>query len=276
VNCLIGGFGTVPSAEQLVRLRADLQQGMVDCERAVELWSSLPPTDFCRSSTAYAALRPPVDYGYYSGSDISIQTRGGAPIIPVEELHEHSRETTIAHSHARHSSFDGKPFMVGALARLTVNGEKLTRNALATMQQLGLALPSENPIDNNKAQLVELGFDIEYALAEVERFLNDGLQDEDPVSAHARESTGVAVTEAPRGLLYYQLAFDAAGRVTSANVITPTAFNASSVEDHFTHTVSQSRDKSTPELTRRLEMVARAYDPCISCSVHVLRRNIDT
>lgn len=26
------------------------------------------------------------------------------------------------------------------------------------------------------------------------------------------------------------------------------------------------------ELTRRLELIARAYGPCLSCSVHVVRR----
>jgi sulfhydrogenase subunit alpha len=203
---------------------------------------------------------------------VTVLTDGGPSIIQVDELHQHIRETTIAHSHARHSSFDGGPFMVGALARLTVNREKLTGSALATMQQLGLALPSDNPMDNNKAQMVELVSDIEYALGEVERLLDEGLEDEGPVSVHPREGHGVAATEAPRGLLYYQLVFDSSGRVQSANVITPTAYNASSLEDHFAHTVSQSPDKTTPELTRRLEMVARAYDPCISCSVHVIRR----
>ena len=276
VNCLVGGFGSVPPTDQLVTLRAALQQGLADCERAIELWSSLPPAEFCHSNITCAALRPLAEYGYYSGGDISITAQGRAAVIPVEELHKHIRETTIAHSHARHSSFDGRPFMVGALARLTVNGEKLAGSALAATQQLDLALPSHNPIDNNKAQLVELAFDIEYALAAVEQLLNDGLQDEEPVPVQPREGVGVAVTEAPRGLLYYQLTFDTDGRVESANVVTPTAFNAASVEDHFRHTVTLSPDKTTPELTRRLEMIARAYDPCISCSVHVIRRNTDT
>lgn len=275
VNCVIGGFGSVPSVDQLTSLRADLQQGLADCEQAIDLWASLSPTDFCHSDTVYAALTPPSDYGYYHGTDITMLTHGGPSVIPAAELHLHNRETTIGHSHARHSSFDGRPFMVGALARLAINGEKLAGRAVSTKQQLGLELPSDNPMDNNKAQVIELLFDIEHALATVESLLNEGLQHEKAVPVQPREAIGVAATEAPRGLLYYQLAFDGDGRVTSANVITPTAFNASSVEDHFTHAVTQSPDKTTPELTRRLEMIARAYDPCISCSVHVIRRHRD-
>ena len=55
-----------------------------------------------------------------------------------------------------------------------------------------------------------------------------------------------------------------------ADVITPMAFNAASIEDHLRRTAEQSPEKDTATLTRRLEMIVRAYDPCISCSVHVL------
>ena len=48
--------------------------------------------------------------------------------------------------------------------------------------------------------------------------------------------------------------------------------NAASVERHFRETVAQSAQKDTPTLTRKLELIARAYDPCISCSVHLVRR----
>jgi coenzyme F420-reducing hydrogenase alpha subunit len=39
--------------------------------------------------------------------------------------------------------------------------------------------------------------------------------------------------------------------------------------------VDQSPDKTDVTLTRRLEMIARAYDPCISCSVHLVRLKAD-
>jgi coenzyme F420-reducing hydrogenase alpha subunit len=37
-------------------------------------------------------------------------------------------------------------------------------------------------------------------------------------------------------------------------------------------TVAQGIEAADEELKHRLEMVARAYDPCISCSVHVIRK----
>ncbi|NNG17491.1 MAG: hypothetical protein HKM89_13530 [Gemmatimonadales bacterium] len=34
--------------------------------------------------------------------------------------------------------------------------------------------------------------------------------------------------------------------------------------------VEQSEEKDTATLSKKLEVIARAYDPCISCSVHLV------
>jgi coenzyme F420-reducing hydrogenase alpha subunit len=36
--------------------------------------------------------------------------------------------------------------------------------------------------------------------------------------------------------------------------------------------VEQSADREEATLAKRLQMIARAYDPCISCSVHLVKR----
>jgi sulfhydrogenase subunit alpha len=76
------------------------------------------------------------------------------------------------------------------------------------------------------------------------------------------------VTEAPRGLLFHSYAYDDEGRLLSADVITPTALNAASIEHHLRRTVEQNAGEDEPAIRKKLEMIVRAYDPCISCSVH--------
>jgi sulfhydrogenase subunit alpha len=49
--------------------------------------------------------------------------------------------------------------------------------------------------------------------------------------------------------------------------------NAASIERHFQYSVAQHEGGSDEALTRKLEMIVRAYDPCISCSVHLVRRS---
>jgi len=271
VNCLIGGFGKPPSVEGLASLRGDLEQGLVDCQATIDMWACLEPIDFCNTDITFAALRSPSVYGYYTGDELAVTTDGEIRAMPAGNYRALTNECTVAHSHAKHSRFADRPFMVGALARLAVNGAKLGGRAASAMEQLGLVVPSTNPLDNNKAQVVELLFDVEYALGVVDGLLETGVEQEEAVPIEVREGTGVAVTEAPRGMLCYGLGFDRDGRITTADVITPTAMNAASVEDSFAQVVSQSPEKATAVITKKLEMVARAYDPCISCSVHVIR-----
>jgi sulfhydrogenase subunit alpha len=85
----------------------------------------------------------------------------------------------------------------------------------------------------------------------------------------------VGALAVPRGTLIHEYELDEHGRVASANVITPTAQNLANVERDMRRAVEQmiaaDREIPEPRLKLGLEMVARAYDPCISCSVHVVR-----
>jgi sulfhydrogenase subunit alpha len=268
VNAVLGGFGKLPAEDQLIALRDDLRRALADCQTVVGLVASLPPADFCRARTVFAALSPPGNYGYYSGDEIVVVADGRRVTVPAADYRSLTNERAVPHSHAKHSLYRGQPFMVGALARLAVNAGKLSRHAADAMALMKLSPPSENPMDNNKAQAVELIFDIEQALETVERLLGGGLKDEDRAPVVPRAGVGTAVTEAPRGLLFHSYTYDEQGRIVSADVITPTALNAASVERHLRSTVEQSAETDEPALRRKLEMIVRAYDPCISCSVH--------
>jgi len=272
VNAVVGGFGRPPSTAELAALEDALENGVADALSATEIVASLPPADFCDTETAFAALETPARYAYADGTHIAVRRNGSGRRVPIAEYRALTNERVVPHSHAKHSRFDEKPFMVGALARLTVNGDRLTEAARSVMRTLDLTLPSRNPMDNNKAQAVELMLDLELALEIVRRLLGGELRDTAPAPVVPRAGTGTAVTEAPRGLLVHSYTYDAAGQVERADVITPTAMNAASIERHFQDAVTRGAALDDGALRTRLEMIARAYDPCISCSVHLLRR----
>jgi sulfhydrogenase subunit alpha len=268
VNAVLGGFGKLPSEDTLIPLRNELSRALDACDAVIALMASLPPADFCRTATVFAALRPPGDYGYYSGDEVVVVSDGREECLNAAAYRSLTNEQAVPHSHAKHSTFRGAPFMVGSLARLAVNAGKLSARALAAMKAMNLSLPSDNPMDNNKAQAVELIFDMEHALGTVESLLSRGLANEDRAPVLPREGVGTAVTEAPRGLLFHSYSYDGRGKLVSADVITPTALNAASVENHLRRTVEQNGGAGVPALRKQLEMIVRAYDPCISCSVH--------
>jgi len=89
-----------------------------------------------------------------------------------------------------------------------------------------------------------------------------------------RAGRGVSAVEVPRGTLFHEYEIDDDGLVVAANVITPTAQNLANTERDLRHATEQllaAGDVSDAQLRLDLEMIARAYDPCISCSVHVIR-----
>lgn len=272
VNAVPGGFGSVPRREILLELRKEIEAAREDAEAAVAWLGALPEQPKLEGETTFVALRPDRQYGYDDRSEL-VALRGGArTVLPVKELTRLAPEQARPHSHAKHSLLDGRPFMVGALARLTVNLDRLPPSGLRTMERLGLQVPSADPLDNNKAQAVELVVDLEQALETLDAFLAEPAEPEPLPEVRPRAGKATVATEAPRGTLVHTYEYDAQGVLAAANVVTPTAINAAMLEDHVRAEVSRQGVDDEPALLRRLEMIARAYDPCVSCSVHLLRR----
>ena len=161
--------------------------------------------------------------------------------------------------------------MVGSLARVMINGHKLTGKAREAMEMFGLDKPCENILMNNLAQGVELVQSIERSLEIVDRFLKDGIRDEKPVPVEPKSGKGTAAGEAPRGTLYHSYEFDENGRAVSADIITPTAQNYANMEKDVRASLERIKGESDEEIKFKINMVIRAYDPCISCSVHLVR-----
>ncbi|MDP1862250.1 MAG: Ni/Fe hydrogenase subunit alpha [Gemmatimonadaceae bacterium] len=272
VNAVPGGFGQVPDEARLMAMRNALLAARPDIEAALELVRSLPPTRPMSADTVFVALLQDEDYRYDVGDEVGILDGDHRRVIAAETLPKVAPERTMAHSHAKHSHIDGRPFMVGALARLTINRNRLGPEGESLINALGLTLPSRDPMDNNRAQAVELAMDVGRALRQVESLLEMGPVAEAPVAVTPRAGAATVVTEAPRGMLLHSYTYGPDGHITRANVITPTAFNAASLEAHFRAAVERDGTADEPALRRTLEMIARAYDPCISCSVHLSRR----
>ena len=91
-----------------------------------------------------------------------------------------------------------------------------------------------------------------------------------PVEFEVRAGRGVGYTEAPRGVLFHELELDGDGRVVHASIITPTSQNVANMEADMRQLaellVAQGADEPTVKL--EVEKLVRAYDPCLSCSVH--------
>ena len=86
---------------------------------------------------------------------------------------------------------------------------------------------------------------------------------------------GYSATEAPRGLLYHRYTIDDAGIIRDANIVPPTSQNQKTIEDDLRRVVATRLDQTNEEIQYVSEQAIRNYDPCISCSTHFLKLEID-
>jgi sulfhydrogenase subunit alpha len=272
VNYVLGGFGKIPSTDDLLTLKKELTARLEDCERAIDVLRGIEVPDFVNEPIRCAALVPE-DEAFFFGQSIELSDRGADKTIPVREYRTLTNEYLVPHSHAKRSAHDHRSYMVGALARLTLNGERIRGMAYRAWEELRLDLPAHNILMNNIAQAVEMIYSVQHALHLVQDLLESGITPELPPPYRVRACQGSAATEVPRGILFYSYEVDAEGRVAMADVITPTAQNLNHIEDQMRAAVRQGAEAGVSDgvLAQRLAIVARAYDPCISCSVHMFR-----
>lgn len=269
VNYVIGGFGRLPSEPELLRLQKELALGLEDCTKAVAALRNVPIPAFADAPLQCAALAPDGD-SYFFGTQIRMDD---GTLVPVQDYRSFTNEFVVSHSNAKHSLHNGTPYLVGALARLTLNGDRIDGLARAAWESLGPSVPCRNIVMNDIAQVIELVYSIEKAARIVDDLLLEGIKDEPPVPYTVRAGQAAGAAEVPRGILFHQYAFDDEGRITAADVITPTAQNLAHAEGQFRLAVANASAAQVAdnELAQRLQIMARAYDPCVSCSVHVLR-----
>jgi coenzyme F420-reducing hydrogenase alpha subunit len=165
--------------------------------------------------------------------------------------------------------------MVGALARFNNNYAQLHPRAKAAAAALGLTPKVSNPYLNTAAQVVEIVHCVEDAIQIIDQLLSMGVKSEKPAAVHLKAgASGVGVCEVPRGMLIHSYQIGEDGKLTGADCIIPTNQNIANLEADMYSLVPQILEKPVEAMQLDLEMLVRAYDPCISCSVHVLK--VDT
>jgi len=264
IGMTVGGFMRIPAKKDLEEVRKVLESAIPDIDETVNFFKGLNIPEFNRE-TRYCSLKDKGDYALYDGKLYSKEN----DFTEVEQYRDFITESVIEYSTAKHASSGDSSIMVGALARLNNNYSQLSDKAKEAAQRLGLTLPCTNPYMNNIAQLVESVHCIYDSLRLLDQ-LSSGNMNVGVGRVDVREGLGVGVVEAPRGSLYHEYGVDDKGIIKSANCIIPTAQNLANIEEDIEALVPGILGLSKVEMIQRLEMLVRAYDPCISCSSHFL------
>jgi coenzyme F420-reducing hydrogenase alpha subunit len=263
----VGGFPFVHNIGQLAPLRKQLITSMEDIRRTASLFSSFSVPGFERD-TEFVSLSHPDQYAFYDGDVISSDGKK----VPPHQYNDLIHEYIVPYSTAKYARCSRPEYMVGALARVNNNFQQLSPFARETADLLGLTVPCSSPFMNTTAQIVECAHCLEESVQMIDRLIDKGIcGEEEQVEATPCAGRGVGAVEAPRGILFHEYEYDAKGKCVSANLVIPTAQNLGNLEADMRAFTPGILHQEEASIVRALEMLVRAYDPCISCSTHVVK-----
>jgi sulfhydrogenase subunit alpha len=125
----------------------------------------------------------------------------------------------------------------------------------------------KNPLYHNAAQALEIMYCFERIPQLADILL--GYKENPPVISYTtKDGAGTGLVEAPRGLLIHHHEIED-GLVKYVDIITPTAMNCEDIERYCHIAAQELLDKGKEEeIKARMDLIVRAFDPCISCSAH--------
>ncbi len=264
-NPILGGFGRIPNRKTLIEIQEEAKELLAFAIDTIDILAELEIASHMERDTQFLCCKPPHDgYDYYG--DILITSDGLEHL--VEDYSKVIEERVVSHSFAKRSLYKGKPFSVGALARMLLLGDRLKGEAKKAYEKLYNERWHRNPLYNNFAQAIEQIFSLESVIETIDQ----GLEMEQPEVAKPKRTsgTGTGVVEAPRGTLIHHYEIKD-GRTAYADYITPTAMFLDDIEAFILKGGEELLSSGkTDNIELQFEMIARSYDPCISCSAHLV------
>jgi len=277
VHCMrmvVGGFTMFPTKEELKKMRQALEDRWPDFmligDTVLSVADKLPKFN---RETEYISLKHDKEFPFYDGKVYSSDTKKAYENSEYEGV---VNEFVVPWSTAKRAKHKRGSFAVGALSRCNNNPELLTKGAAAEVaKKFGYKGVATNPFLNSVCQLVETALCWERAKRLLDKFIASGIEKEPAVKPNFKNAgRGIGITEAPRGLLIHDYTYDKTGKCLKANCVIPTNLNTGNMEDDMKALVPQlvNEGKSPEDIKFALEMLIRAYDPCVSCSVHLIEK----
>lgn len=268
VNVRVGGFFKLPGREEFLALVERLERAR-DASLETVRWVAGFEFPDLEQDYEFVALRHPEEYPLNEGRIVSSKGLD----IDIAEYEDRFEERHEPHSTALHSRIvDRGDYLVGPLARYNLNRDLLTPLARESAREAGLGEVCRNPFQSIIVRSVEMLYACEEALRIIDAYEPPGAP---AVEVAPRAGRGHGCTEAPRGTLYHRYEIDEAGSILTAKIVPPTSQNQPTIESDLRRFVEQNSSLPDDRLTWRCEQVVRNYDPCISCSTHFLKLDIE-
>lgn len=295
VTAIPGGQSKGISEEERVKLLNDAKEAVVLIEKGVEVAKPL----FKEYSEAIEMLGPVETHfgALTNGGNLELYD-GPAKIIDKagNTVHEFAATDYLDYieekvqpwsylkfPYLKQIGFPDGNYRVGPLARLNIAQSISTEKASALFGEYrdnyGIA---QNTLLYHYARLIELMYSAEKAVqlledetitgTDIRQSLNEPLMSKEEAESSGATKRGVGMIEASRGILIHDYETDGAGIITRANLIVSTGQNNLSMDIGVRETAKAmiKGEEVSEGLKNQLEMIVRAYDPCLSCATHMI------
>jgi len=261
---VVGGFTMLPEKKMLAEFRDRLKTALDDLLFTSVLFNTFKFPDFARE-TEFVSLKGEDSYPFIGGDLIS--TDGVKR--KEDQYREMTNEYAVPQSTSKWARLSRASFAVGALARLNNNFDFLHPMAKEVSHNFRLAPVCHKPFMNSIAQLVECVHVVMDSTALIDELL-DMEWDVPRQVITPKAGIGVGAVEVPRGILYHCYEFDDAGHIKKSDCVIPTGQNHANIQHDLEELAAKCVREGTNdrEIELLAQMLVRAYDPCISCSVH--------
>jgi sulfhydrogenase subunit alpha len=269
VSVRVGGFSRSFRRAELTALRGSVAAALEVAIATVDLVAGLDAPAFERDGRL-VALWNPAEYPMNVGRIVSNDGLN----IAASDWRQAFGEQQVAWSNALQArGSDGRPYLLGPAARITLAGAQLHPLAGSALARTGLAREIQrNPYWSIAARAVELVHACAEALDIIEAYQPPDLP---AVAWDARQATAAWATEAPRGMIFHAYELDERGLVRHAQIVPPTSQNQAAIEADLAAFAPRVLDLPRAEATLRIEQLIRSYDPCISCATHFLDLRVE-
>ncbi len=256
-----GGFTRIPGEDDFKKLLKTAKSCLDDARATANLFCGLQYPEFERK-TRHFALKGRC---YFCYDDI-VKCTGTDECIAVPDYEAHFKEFFKQGSTAEFAKSDEKSYMVGAWSRILNNLDLLSKES---KEMVRCVIPRKySPFMNNPAQAIEIFEGITRIIDILE---STEFHNEKPVDFKPRAGTGIAASEAPRGMVFHKYKYDNKGMTNFINITTPTTQNIPNLEEDIKNFLPSVLNLPKEKLQLEVEKLIRAYDPCISCATHFLK-----
>ena len=271
VNPRVGGFHRAPTAAELAPVAQRLARAR---EHLIETVRWAGELDYPERTlgTELAALRS-------EAGEASTRSRG-AGWSPPRGSRSPRPSSPSTWSRSRSPT---RPRCTRGLsaAAITCSGRSPATRSTVTVSRRWRSTPREsaglesgcrNPFKSLLVRSVEMLYAADEALQIIAAY-----EPPEPPAATAEPAAGDGCgwTEAPRGMLWHRYRLEPDGRIAKATIVPPTSQNLASIENDVREYVQENLELLDDDLQWRCEQAVRNYDPCISCSTHFLRLELD-